>query len=110
MPREFEPKVFDQLDQRRRVVRERKRLIAELLERTTLKGPLARLYAEQAAFLQIVIETRQVESVDSGKYDHGSMVQQIQTLMKLLRLLGVEGDPEEDPDDKLGRYLEEKSR
>jgi hypothetical protein len=92
LPITFRPKFWEGADRRAAVVREVERRV-ELFKGDCGGGDSVqrRTLCERAAFITILLETAEVLAIDEKKpFDSGAYTQQTNTLLGLLKALGLE--------------------
>jgi len=87
----FTPRFLDDADQRLRVVRSIRRKVELLMRDAGGNESMQRaMLVKHATFLHVLLETQETELAESGSIDLGSFVQAINSLVGLLRMLGLE--------------------
>lgn len=104
LPRRFEPKFLEQLDQRLSVVKLIKKRIRELNDDTGADCAQKRMLVRRAVFICIQLETMESEAIENGSIDFGPYVQAVNSLKGILNDLGIEKHATEELND-LSAYL-----
>jgi hypothetical protein len=107
LPTTFTPKFLDNSDNRLAVVRQIKKRIEALMQdgggnESTQRAMLCR----HAAFLHVLLETQETELAETGQFEMGVFVQAVNSLVGLLRMLGLEKRIKRAGG--IGAYIEEK--
>ena len=110
LPAEFKPKFLDHLDGRTQAARMLRRRLAEL--QADLGGEEQLSYAKRALcrrviWLESFLETQEAKAAEGGEVNIGQQVQAINSLVGLLKALGLERRAREVPD--LRQYLADKA-
>ena len=90
LPTGFKAKFWEHMDQRAFIVREVKRRYELLKEDTGSNSTQRDLLCQRLAFLSIMLESAECEAVESGEFDPGSYSQTVNTLLGILRSLGLD--------------------
>lgn len=86
----FVPRFLDDLDKRTAVARLIKQRYETLLQHTGTDSFQRELLCKRAIFISLQLETMEVEATQTGKFDRGPYVQMVNSLVGLLRTLGLE--------------------
>ena len=107
LPARFEPRFWEESDQRIARVKLTRRRYQLLKEHGNGEGSFQRdLLCQRAAFISIILETQEVNALEGGAFDVGSYVQGANALHGLLKTLGLERHMKRVGD--LKTYLEER--
>ncbi|HEY1375537.1 MAG TPA: hypothetical protein VGF55_02025 [Gemmataceae bacterium] len=90
VPAEFTPKFWQDLDRRLHPAKEIVRRVERLKRDSGADSYQKELLCERAAFVSVVLETFEVEAGQTGRIDLGAYVQAVNSLVGLLRHLGLE--------------------
>ena len=90
VPASFVPEFWVGLDHRLYLVKEVNRRVRVLTEDTAADSEAKLLLIQRAAFLSLRLETAEVEAARTGKFSAGEYTQQVNTLIGLLKCLGLE--------------------
>ena len=91
LPTRFTPKFWADADNRVALVRAVKEKVNQLKTDSNADSYQKQVLCERAVFLIAVLETAEVNAVDGGKpLDLGGYVQGVNSLMGVLRMLGLE--------------------
>jgi len=87
----FVPRFWEELDNRYAVAKEVGRRIQALREDTGADRSTQRdMLAQRAVFISVMLETMEVDAVETGHLDTGSYVQAVNSLQGLLKTLGMD--------------------
>ena len=104
----FKPKVWDQLDQRGTVARAVKDRLAELKNDHRIDSTGKEMLAERAVFIELTLQTMEVNAAETGDIDLGKYAQAVNALNGLLTKLGLE--PAERKTPSLRAYVDGRTR
>ena len=91
LPAQFTPRFWEGMDGRVGVAKEIRRRYETLRADTGASRSAQRdLLCQRAVFLAMILETQEVEAVESGKFDSGSYTQTVNALSGLLSKLGLD--------------------
>jgi len=90
LPERFQPRFWSDCDNRVALVRAIKEKVQQLKADCNADSMQKETLCERAIFLITVLETQEVNAVHHGKIDLGSYTQGLNTLMGVLRTLGLE--------------------
>ncbi len=90
LPARFEPMFWGDADRRSGVVKEVRRRYDVLMQDSGAESYQKDLICQRAIFISIQLETMEVEAAQSGKFDPGCYTQMVNTLLGLLKALGLE--------------------
>lgn len=90
LPAKFSPRFYEDADQRSHVVREIKRRIETLTNDCGADTIQKQILVARAIFLSTLIETNELNALDTGKIDVGQLVQATNSLLGVLKSLGLE--------------------
>jgi hypothetical protein len=110
MPGQFTPSVFDELDTRRSIVREVLKRREELVK--DCGGDISaqrKTLVDRAAFLSLLLETKEVEAFRTGVLEATVYVQGVNALLGIFKALGLERAPRGRPGHKLDDYVRTRS-
>ena len=86
----FVPQFWEKADQRSLVVREVRRRYDLLTKDTGADSHQKDLLVQRVVFISLQLETMECVAAESGKFDAGVYTQMTNTLMGLLKALGLE--------------------
>lgn len=87
----FKPRFLDDADQRFAVVRTiKKRVEALMQDAGGYESTQRAMLVKHAVFLHVLLETLETKAAQEGELDMGQFVQAINSLVGLLRILGLE--------------------
>ena len=91
LSKQFTPRLLDDADNRLAIVRSIKKKVELLMHDAGGNESTQRaMLIKHAVFLHVLLETQETELAETGKLDLGSFVQAINSLVGLLRMLGLE--------------------
>jgi hypothetical protein len=90
LPERFQPRFWSECDNRMALVRAIKERVTGLKVDANADSVQKEVLCERAVFLLTILETHEVNAIEGGKLDLGAYVQGVNSLMGLLRLLGLE--------------------
>ena len=90
LPARFEPRFWDQADGRIATIKEVRRRYEALKQDTQADSCQKDLLCQRATFVACQLETMEVIATETGKFDMGVYCQAVNTLLGLLRSLGLE--------------------
>jgi hypothetical protein len=90
IPARFTPRFFDVLDGRCGVVKEIHKRYKRLKADTNANNYQKDLLCQRAVFIAIQLETMECVAAQTGEQDPGVYTQMVNTLMGLLKTLGIE--------------------
>lgn len=90
LPKTFRPRFWSEADGRVAVIRQVKAMVGKLKQDCGAESYQRQLLCERAAFIAILLETQERDALDKGNLDAGSYAQQVNTLLGLLRTLGLD--------------------
>ena len=91
VPTRFTPRFWQDADNRVAIVRALKERVGQLKTDSNADSMQKEVLCERAVFLIAVLETAEVNAVDGGKaLDLGAYVQGVNSLMGVLRMLGLD--------------------
>lgn len=90
LPARFEPKFWESADGRSAIVRAVRQRVVDLQADCAADSFQKRLLCERTAFVALRLETLERDAVDGKSVDFGSYLQGVNTLIGLLRILGLE--------------------
>ncbi len=108
LPTTFEPLFWASCDRRITAVREIQKRYEQLKEDTGVDNTQRELLCQRAAFIAIRLETMEVEAVQEGRFDPGVYSNLNNTLLGLLKALGLEKKSQARTVD-LKAYVKERS-
>jgi len=109
LPTRFQPRFWSDADQRVALVRELKGKVNQLKTDTNADSYPKEILCERAVFLLAVIETQEVTAVEGeSKLDLAAYVQAVNSLLGLLRTLGLERKAKKV--ETLDTYVEKRAR
>ena len=86
----FEPRVWEQLDQRSTLARAVKERLADLKGDHRIDSTAKEMLAERAVFIDLTLQTMEVKAAETGELDLGRYSQAVNALNGLLTKLGLE--------------------
>lgn len=92
MPNRYTETMTKELDGRYRVAKELKARLETLLADLGGEGALStqqKMLAERATFIQVLLESKERDLVKGNKFDVGTYLQAVNTLLGVLRSLGL---------------------
>ena len=90
LPERFVPRFWDECDGRIALVREIRRRVDLLKTDTASDSYQKDILCERAIFIACQLETQERAAIERGKFDAGRYTQMANTLVGLLRSLGLE--------------------
>ena len=90
IPQTFVPKFLDDLDQRCGITKEIKRRYETLVEDTGADSYQQEMLCQRAIFVGVQLETMECMAAESGKFDPGIYTQMTNSLLGLLKALGLD--------------------
>lgn len=102
MPARFEPQFWQDADGRCAIVKEIKRRVEMLIRDAEVDSYQKKLLCQRAVFVTIQLETMERTAVEQGKLDPGVYTQMVNSLVGLLKSLGLERKVEAP---RLSEYL-----
>ena len=108
LPKRFEPRFWEDADQRHSIVRIIKRRYHALKQDVGADSLQKDLLVQRAAFISTILETQEVVAAEGGGLDLGSYVQAANALSGLLIRLGLERHAKNVTD--LKTYLDQKRK
>ena len=90
LPERFEPHFWQDADGRCSLVKQIKKRVDKLKEDTRADSYQRELLAERAAFVAVQLETMERMAAEQGKFDAGVYTQMTNSLMGLLKALGLD--------------------
>lgn len=110
LPVTFNPKFLDNADGRLQVVRTIRKKVEQLMQDAGGNESTQRaMLVKHTAFLHILLETFETEMAESGRLDLGQFIQATNSLVGLLRMLGLEKRMK-NAGTTLNEYVEEKDK
>lgn len=107
LPARFEPKFRVNADQRQCIVKEIRRRHEVLAVDAGVDSYQKQLLAERAIFISIQLETMEVTASQGGEFAPGVYAQMTNSLVGLLRVLGIERRAKESPWIEAAREVDE---
>lgn len=95
IPTRFEPKFWRDQDSYSKVVRRIRKKLADIKRDTGVESVQQHILAERATFICISLETQEVEAFQSGKFDAGVYIQAVNSLLGILKTLGLKKHAEQ---------------
>jgi hypothetical protein len=89
-PQSFVPRFWEELDQRSYAVREMVRRVTVLKEHVCADSAQKEILLQRVVFLSIRLETMEVSAAEGGEFDEGKYTQAVNSLLGLLKALGLE--------------------
>lgn len=109
MPKEFEPRFIEDLDHRHAIAKEVRRRYEVLRNDVGADQSAQRdMLCRRAVFMGVCLETMEHEGLSDGNFDSGKYTQMVNSLIGLLRVLGLDKKPQAATD--LTSYLEGKKK
>jgi hypothetical protein len=90
LPSRFVPQFWENEDRRCSVVKEIRRRYEELKAHAGVESYQKDVLCQRAVFIGVQLETMECVATDSGKFDAGVYTQMTNTLLGLLKALGLE--------------------
>jgi hypothetical protein len=90
IPTQFVPEFWTDQDNRQHVARTIRQMVARLRQDVGADSYQKDLLIQRAVFLSLQLETAEIEAVRSGAFDPGVYTQQINSLLGILKALGLE--------------------
>jgi hypothetical protein len=90
LPGRFVPRFWDEADGRQMMVKEIKRRYEQLREDVGAASYQKDLLAQRAIFISVQLETMEANAVEGKAFDAGRYTQMVNTLLGLLKALGLE--------------------
>ncbi len=89
IPLRFQPRFWEDSDQRVSTIKTIRARVQLLKEHCGADSVQKNLLCERVAFISTVLETKEVHCVETGEMDLGSYIQATNSLVGLLRILGL---------------------
>ncbi len=90
LPTHFVPRFWGSIDGRVSLVKEIKRRYEELKEHCDADSHQKDLLCQRAVFVGVQLETMEITAADTGEFDPGVYAQMCNSLLGLLKTLGLE--------------------
>jgi len=108
LPTRFKPHFLDEADGRITAVKELRRRIELLKVDTATDSYQKEILCERVAFLTAQLETQERKAIEEEEFNAGTYCQAVNTLVGLLRSLGLERQAKKI--DSLASYVESKTK
>jgi hypothetical protein len=105
LPVKFTPLFWNKADTRLSIVRQMRSRCDELIKQTGADSYQKEIIAERATFLIVWLETQERQAIEMHCFDAGAYTQALNTLMGLLRSLGLKKAAKSVPN--LRKYIKE---
>jgi hypothetical protein len=90
LPKRFEPKFWNQVDRRSPAACEIRKRYESLRADAGVESEQRDILCQRAVFLVCLLETSEITAIETGKLDVGQHVQAVNSLIGLLKALGLE--------------------
>lgn len=89
MPAAFTPQFWIEQDQRMHAARAIRQRLEQLREHAGIDSAQKEILAQRAIFISLRLESAEIEAARTGEFDQGTYIQAVNTLLGLLRALGL---------------------
>lgn len=90
IPKSFVPRFWDEVDGRYSIAKEIRRRYETLRDDTGAESYQKDMLCQRAVFIGVQLETMECEAAETGKFDPGVYTQMTNSLLGLLKALGLE--------------------